>query len=182
MSSQTPDHDAADIRIRPIRFDDLDAFRAMRIEAVRACPLAFTADLAATEARSLDEWRAQLARSTSDGRDVIMLADAGPAGLAGMTGVFTIDQPKLAHVGSVWGVYVRPPFRGRGVGERLLRACVDWAREKGRVTLKLSVVAGNDAARRCYERVGFTAYGVEPLAVQWDGQLHDEILMVLRLR
>jgi RimJ/RimL family protein N-acetyltransferase len=99
-----------------------------------------------------------------------------------MTGVFTMDQPKLAHVGSVWGVYVRPAFRGRGVGERLLRACVDWARAQDRVMLKLSVVAGNDVARRCYERVGFTAYGVEPLAVRWEGELHDEILMALRLR
>ena len=98
-----------------------------------------------------------------------------------MTGVFTMEQPKLAHVGMVWGVYVRQAFRGRGVGERLLRACIDWARAQGRVTLKLSVVVGNDAARRCYERVGFTAYGVEPLAVQWDGRLYDEILMVLRL-
>jgi RimJ/RimL family protein N-acetyltransferase len=154
----------------------------MRIEAVRACPLAFTADLAMTESRTMDEWRAQVARSTGDGRDVIMVADAGPQrGLAGMTGVFTVDQPKLAHAGTVWGVYVRPAFRGRGVGERLLRACVDWARGQGRVMLKLSVVAGNDAARRCYERVGFTPYGVEPLAVRWEGKLYDEILMALRL-
>ena len=177
MSRQTPSY----IRIRPIRLDDLDVFRAMRIEAVRDCPLAFTADLAATEARTIDEWRQQVARSTGDGRDVIMLADAGPQqGLAGMAGVFTIDQPKLAHVGTAWGVYVRPAFRERGVGERLLRACVDWAREHGRVMLKLSVVAGNDAARRCYERVGFTPYGVEPLAVRWEGKLYDEILMALR--
>jgi RimJ/RimL family protein N-acetyltransferase len=168
--------------IRPIRLDDLDAFRAMRIEAVRDCPLGFTADLAMVEARTDDEWRQQVARSTGDGRDVIMLADAGPErGLAGMAGVFTMEQPKLAHVGTVWGVYVRPAFRGRGVGERLLRACIDWAGRQGRVTLKLGVTAGNDAARRCYERVGFTTYGVEPVAVQWEGRFYDELLMVLRL-
>src|SRR5688572_28487168 len=115
MSSQTRNDDADDIRIRLIRLDDLDAFRAMRIEAVRDCPLAFTADLAMTESRTIDEWRAQVARSIGDGRDVIMLADAGARGLAGMTGVFTMEQPKLAHVGTILGVYVRPAFRGRGV-------------------------------------------------------------------
>ena len=58
---------------------------------------------------------------------------------------------------------------GDNVGERLRRACVDWApRARRRVTLKLSVVAGNAPARRYYERVGFTANGVEPLPVRWE--------------
>jgi ribosomal protein S18 acetylase RimI-like enzyme len=172
---------AADIIIRPIRTDDLDAFRAMRIEAVRDYPLAFTADLAETQGRPDEWWIDLVARNAGDGSSVIMVADAGGGRLAGMTGVWTPTAPKLAHAGGVWGVYVRPDFRGRGVGERLLRACIEWARTKELVTLKLSVAAANEVARRCYERVGFTAYGVEPLAIRWEGEFHDEIHMILRL-
>lgn len=171
------------VTVRPIRLDDLDAFRAMRVEALRDCPLGFTADLATVESRTLDAWREQVAKSTGDGGNVIMLADAGAArGLAGMAGVFTMEQPKLAHAGIVWGVYVRPSFRGGGLGERLVRACVDWARAKSLVTLKLGVTAGNDVARRCYERCGFTTYGVEPMAVQWERRFYDELLMAMKLR
>jgi ribosomal protein S18 acetylase RimI-like enzyme len=168
--------------VRPVRTDDLDALRAMRIEAVRDYPLAFTADLAETQERPIEWWRDFVARHTGDGANVIMLADAGGGRLAGMTGVWAPTAPKLAHAGNVWGVYVRPAYRGRGVGEQLLRACFDWARRKQLVTLKLSVVAGNDTARRCYERCGFTTYGVEPLAVRWESQLHDELLMAIHLK
>src|ERR671912_282388 len=93
--------------------------------------------------------------------------------LVGMAGVFAKSQPKLAHNGIVWGVYVREPFRGRGVGAKLVLACADWARGKGLLMLKLSAV-GDNPSQRCYERCGFAAYGVEPAAVQWEGRVYDE--------
>ena len=168
--------------IRPVHPADLAAFRAMRLEAVRDYPLAFTADLAETSARPIEWWRDLISRNGGDGTaSVVMVADAGEGGLAGMTGLFSPTQPKLAHAATIWGVYVRPSFRGRGIGEQLLRACIDWARAKNFTTVKLSVVEGNEFARRCYERVGFTPYGVEPLAVQWEGKLYDETLMAIRL-
>jgi ribosomal protein S18 acetylase RimI-like enzyme len=170
------------VNVRPIGVDDLHAFRAMRIEAVRDYPLAFTADLAETQGRPIEWWRDLVARNAGDGASVIMVADAGDRELAGMTGVWGPTAPKLAHAANVWGVYVRPAYRGCGIGEKLLRACIDWARQKQLVTLKLSVVAGNDVARRCYERCGFTTYGVEPLAVRWEKEFYDELLMSIRLK
>ena len=170
-----------DILIRTITPGDAEAFREMRLEALRLHPVAFTADLPEAEARSLDAWREQAAHSSGGGADVVMVAQSAGGGLAGMAGVFTPRQPKLAHSGTVWGVYVRGPFRGRGVGESLVRACVHWARGKGLAGLKLSAVDGNDAALRCYERCGFARYGVEPIAVQWEGRLYDEALLALRL-
>jgi GNAT superfamily N-acetyltransferase len=170
-----------DIRVRPITLDDVEAFRDLRIEALRRHPVAFTADLAEAEARSLDGWRERVARSAVEGRDLIVLADGGELGLAGMTGVYVPPQPKLAHVGTVWGVYVREAFRRRGLGERMVRACIDWARARGLVGLRLSAVQGNRDARRCYERCGFVTYGVEPFAVRWEGKLYDVTLMALRL-
>ena len=98
-----------------------------------------------------------------------------------MTGVYTLKQPKLAHAGTVWGVYVRHTYRRRGVGEALLRACIDWARSKGLLILRLGVTVDNHAAIRCYERCGFVHYGTEPLSVFFEGRLYDEALMALRL-
>jgi RimJ/RimL family protein N-acetyltransferase len=170
-----------DIRIRAVASTDAEALRALRLEALRLHPLAFTADLAEAEARPLEAWREQIAGATGDGSSLIVVAEDRGGGLVGMTGVYTPPQPKLAHLGTVWGVYVRHAFRGRGVGQALLRACIDWARGKGLAGLRLSVVKGNDAALRCYERCGFVRYGVEPIAVRWEGRLYDETQLALRL-
>ncbi len=173
--------DGDEIVVSRVELADAEAFAALRLEALRGHPLAFTADLAEAEGRSVEAWREQVGRATGEGADVIMLARAADGSLAGMAGVFTPKQPKLMHAGTVWGVYVREGYRGRGVGERLVRACVEWARGAGLVVLRLSVVEGNDAARRCYERCGFAVYGVEPAVVRWQGRLYDETLMAMRL-
>ena len=178
--------------IRPTTAADAAALRGLRLEALRTEPLAFTADLAETAARP-DEWWRELAAHGRTGVGgggggggiaapaVVMVIDAGSGQLGGMAGVIAAPQPKLAHAGTVWGVYVRPPLRGRGLAAALVRACAAWAADRSLVTVRLSVAAGNDAARRCYERCGFAVYGVEPLAIQWEGRYYDEALMALRL-
>ena len=172
----------AHLVVRPVALPDAGALRDLRVEALRLHPVDLTADLAETEATPPREWQEQAARSVGDGGEVIVLAEDSRTGtLGGMAGVYTQKQPKLAHAGVVWGVYVREPYRRQGVAAALVRACVEWARAKRLVTLRLSVTAANDTARRCYERCGFVPYGVEPLAVQWQGRYYDETLMVLRL-
>jgi RimJ/RimL family protein N-acetyltransferase len=42
------------------------------------------------------------------------------------------------------------------VGRLLMDAAEDWAREKGYQRLTLDVFAGNERARRVYEKNGFT--------------------------
>jgi len=162
--------------VRPVRPSEVEALRALRIEALRCCPVAFTADLSEAETRPLDAWRDQVTRGGGDGTELILVAAEGEH-LAGMTGVWAPKSGKCAHVGTVWGVYVRPPFRGRGLAERMILAGIEWARTISLLRLKLSVVEGNDRARRCYERCGFTAYGIERAAVRWDDRMYDEVLM-----
>jgi GNAT superfamily N-acetyltransferase len=101
--------------------------------------------------------------------------------LIGMAGVYTPAQPKLAHSGTIWGVFVRPDFRADGVGTKLVRACIDWARAKKYVMLKLSVAEQNHSAERCYKKIGFVTYGIEPLAIQLDGKFYNETHMALKL-
>jgi ribosomal protein S18 acetylase RimI-like enzyme len=51
---------------------------------------------------------------------------------------------------------VDPAVRGRGVGELLVRACLDRARAAGKTRMVLSTDARMHAAHRLYERLGFT--------------------------
>jgi|SRR5579871_127621 ribosomal protein S18 acetylase RimI-like enzyme len=57
--------------------------------------------------------------------------------------------------GWVAGMGIAPEWRGRGVGEYLMRALVERARARGLRTLHLEVLEANTAAYRLYERVGF---------------------------
>jgi len=51
---------------------------------------------------------------------------------------------------------VAPESRGRGIGEALVRACMDRARAAGCVRIVLSTQRTMHAAHRIYERLGFT--------------------------
>ena len=53
-------------------------------------------------------------------------------------------------------VYVRPEARNRGVGRDLVRAAAEHVRREGADMLELDVLESNAAARRLYERLGFT--------------------------
>jgi ribosomal protein S18 acetylase RimI-like enzyme len=87
---------------------------------------------------------------------------------------------KLAHRGALWGMYVRPEARGKGLGAALVRRILDDA--SGQVEqMHLTVVASNGPAQRLYERMGFASYGVEPRSLMIDGSYFDEIMMVRHL-
>ena len=63
-------------------------------------------------------------------------------------------------------MYVEPAARGRGAGRALLRAIIDHALDRDELrVLTLTVTDGNEAAVELYRSVGFTAFGVEPLAI-----------------
>jgi ribosomal protein S18 acetylase RimI-like enzyme len=51
---------------------------------------------------------------------------------------------------------VDPAVRGRGIGELLVRACLDRARAAGKTRMVLSTEPRMHAAHRLYERLGFT--------------------------
>ena len=57
--------------------------------------------------------------------------------------------------GHVVDVAVTREGEGRGVGRALLAAAERWAEEAGYPWLTLNVFAGNDRARRVYEKAGY---------------------------
>lgn len=100
--------------------------------------------------------------------------------LAAAAGVAVPRHIKMAHRAHIWGVYVTPPERRRGLGEQVVRLAVETARQMPGVTSAgLSVSARTPSARRLYERLGFRAWGLEPGALVINGQAFDEVHMVL---
>jgi ribosomal protein S18 acetylase RimI-like enzyme len=87
---------------------------------------------------------------------VIALDGGFPVGAAWFR-VFKADEPGYGFVDErtpELAIAVVPSQRGKGVGEQLLLALIERAREAGYTSLSLSVEPGNPA-RKLYERHGF---------------------------
>lgn len=61
---------------------------------------------------------------------------------------------------------VHPDHRGRGVGQALLAAVEQHARQLGCCKLTLEVLSGNAVAQASYQRFGFALYQLDPAAGQ----------------
>lgn len=102
--------------------------------------------------------------------------------LVAAAGVRREQFPKAAHLCSVWGVWVAPEARGHGLGEAIMRKVIETARLwSGVRAICLSSGAGQTAAIRLYEKVGFVAWGVEPEVLQYEGKYYDEVYLRLQL-
>ena len=133
--------------------DDWQIWRDLRLAALAESPQAFGSRLADWQGDGDREerWRGRLGIPGS--YNLIALIDGRPAGMA--SGI-PAGEPGVAELISMW---VSPAARGRGVGDRLLAAVEQWARQAGAGALKLCVYEGNAAARALYRRAGFAGTG-----------------------
>jgi RimJ/RimL family protein N-acetyltransferase len=166
----------SDIVLRPTRAADGPALLQLRLRALKEHPTAFGSSYEETLRHTVDEWTARADRGSGAGDEAIFVADAGGEPV-GMTGIRRGTSLKGSHAADVWGVYVRPEWRGHGLARRLVDACADWARDRGVHIVRLTVVTDNAGAARCYQRAGFEVHGVEPGSLYVDGAYYDELLM-----
>ena len=164
------------ITIRAAAETDAPALFVLRLEALENHPEAFSSDAEIHRDRPTTFWLDWL-RARSDGRAGMLFVAEAADGLIGMAGIRAGDGPKARHSGTVWGVYVRPDWRGLRIADRLIEACLDWARAHDLTVAKLAVVTTSVPAIRSYLRCGFGVYGVEPRAIRHDGAYYDEFLM-----
>lgn len=165
------------IVLREGNLADAAQFRDLRLDGLQDSPTAFSADYQVNFNHPMSFWEGRL---TFDEHGIIFFAEHDNS-LIGMTGVRKGEAPKTKHGAYVWGVYVRPAWRGLHIADALINMCENWARERDVVILKLGVMANNESAIHCYKRYGFTIYGTEPQALFYDGQYYDEYLMYYSL-
>jgi RimJ/RimL family protein N-acetyltransferase len=169
-----------EVTIRPTREADAEAYRELRLVGLQAHPEAFGADYEGSAARPIEFWRERMRGGAGGPQGVTYVAEAAGE-LIGMTSLVRNELPKTRHAAHIYGVYTRPDWRGTGVADALLDACVAYAGELGLRLLKLGVVTSNAGAIRLYLRHGFGVYGVEPEAIHAGGLYYDELLMARRI-
>ena len=86
-----------------------------------------------------------------------------------------------AHVAQL-GTFVRPEWRGRGVGQALFDASRRFAESAGYRKIVIQVRASNADAQAFYRRLGFAECGRLRRQVVIDGVEDDEIVMEYFIR
>jgi RimJ/RimL family protein N-acetyltransferase len=162
------------VLIREAKPADAIPFRELRLDALQDSPTAFSADYQKNLSHPAKHWEDMLTMQPDEATIFLAIQEGN---LIGMTGMVRGNSSKTRHSAMIWGVYVRPEWRGLHIAEELIKSCLKWAKLRKIVLAKLGVVSINTAAIGCYERCGFQAYGTEPRAICYEGKYYDELLM-----
>ncbi|HEY2321069.1 MAG TPA: GNAT family N-acetyltransferase [Solirubrobacteraceae bacterium] len=149
------------VEVRAVRQSDAAPLRALRLRALADAPDAFAVAADEEATRPDAEWEA-LARDSECAESVVIYASIAGGRWMGMAAGRWHDRDRgIAHL---WGMWVDPELRRRGVGERLVDAVRAWASAQGGGVLRLGVIAAEGDATPFYEHLGFSRTGeVAPL-------------------
>jgi RimJ/RimL family protein N-acetyltransferase len=167
------------MEIRTLGEADLEAWLALRLRSLREHPDAF--GRTPEEDDALDRWRQYFRTMDTEGDGFILGAFEG--GLIGMVGCQREAPKKARHRAFIWGMYVVPEIRQRGIGRQLLLEAIARARRwEDFDHLALSVMTHQEAARRTYLACGFEPIGLHRRALRVSERYYDEQRMALWLR
>ncbi len=146
------------MEIRRARSGEWETIRALRLRALATDPDAFGEVLTDVEQRPESAWTTWIG---DPARAIFVAVDpdgaSGSGALVAMAvGAPMRDNPEIA---GLFGMWVAPEVRQRGIGAALVDCVLDWARASGFETIQLGVEATQAAAFRLYQRRGFRATG-----------------------
>jgi ribosomal protein S18 acetylase RimI-like enzyme len=152
-----------DFIVRDALAEDLPEASRLAAELIRVHH-GFDPDRFAILAENLErgyEW--YFRRRLEEGGAVILLALSGEAiagyAYAELEGQSWTDL--IGPHGKVHDLFVDPAFRGRGVGEALMREALRRLIDRGAPRILLDTAWSNGAARRLFERIGYRPTMVE---------------------
>ncbi len=175
----------ADVIIRDVRWEDFpelrDIYYRLYDERDRGEPIGITLFGERPSPEDEVDWFARTYRAVLSGDQVKSVAEVAGhvVGSCDIRRQAPHASSEMGHV-AVLGIVVDAPYRGRGIGEALMRHAIDRSRGRFEV-IRLSVFSINERAQRLYRKLGFVPCGHYPRAVRRGTQYFDEEEMVLLL-
>lgn len=161
------------ITIRQLTPDDTETFIVLRKAMLIESPASFGSDLASDRGSNPALVRKRLADRPHSA--TFGAFDDATGALIGALGFGRETRVKQAHSASLWGMYVDPAHRRRGVARQLIRTAIEYAAGLGGVArLSLCVSSSAPGAQKLYESMGFAVWGNEPDALRLEGESFDE--------
>ena len=167
--------------IRALRRDDAAVFQAHRLAALLESPEAFGSTYAEDILLPIDVIADRIDEQFVEPRRAVFGAFEADA-LVGFVGCMQEHKAKARHKAFIWGTYVHPAVRKRGIAAALLSRMIAYVTEWEDVELlTLTVVERAIPARALYAAAGFELFGHEPDGLRQDGVSETVEHMLLRL-
>ncbi len=159
---------AMNAMLRRATEQDAAAIAAVRVDSWRATYRGMIPDGYLDGMRledSTDLWTRVLS-AHADNKTAVFVAETNGV-VVGFAAGMLLDEEKFGLNAELTAIYLQPAAQRAGLGRRLVAQVADIYREQGASGLLVWVLAGNQAARKFYERLGARLLIEQPFS--WDG-------------
>jgi ribosomal protein S18 acetylase RimI-like enzyme len=144
------------MEIRPVRTGEGARLRELRLTAIQEAPHAFFWSLQVEQDTTVQQWECW---ADYPGNDRVMFVAVEGEAWVGMAGCSLRDGDAGSMTLDGTGMWISPAARGRGLGERLIEAIIEWGRARGAGRMEFAVTETNEVAIALYQRLGFRPTG-----------------------
>jgi RimJ/RimL family protein N-acetyltransferase len=153
--------------LRPLNAADAAAFLQLRLYSLQESPTAFGSSYEESKHSTAEEQVKRICFAPGQGVIIGAFKDGQLVGLGGLS---RCERLKERHKAWIWGLYVLPEFRGRGLARAVMAQLMDYARAQEDILIvNLTVITSNQWAKKIYEQLGFVTTGHENKALQVGG-------------
>jgi GNAT superfamily N-acetyltransferase len=101
--------------------------------------------------------RAEMAAGLESGSGLLLFVREGDRPVGSLSGHITATTDTIfeGKLGNIDNVYLKPEWRGRGIGARLVEAAEAWLREQGAAEIELNVIVANELGLRVWHALGY---------------------------
>jgi len=166
------------VKISQLKPDDAENYLSLRLEALQNSPLAFASSYEEEKDDSLEKYRVRFAAA----KNSFTYGAFEGIQLMGVTTLVREQKMKLKHRANIVAMYVKPQYRGNGIGKALLDKAIWKAKNMEEIEqLYLTVVTSNEPAKKLYFSMGFEVFAEEKRALKIDDTYYDEEWRVMIL-
>lgn len=139
-------------QIRLLNENDWLAFSQIRLKALKTDPKVFGSNFERESKFPEDDWRERL--RAEDNAIFLISDDEAPIGI---TAVSVDRNDRSGKTALLWGSWLAPEFRGKGLSNLMYQTRIDWAKSRSNVEkIIVSHRASNLASKRANQKYGFT--------------------------
>lgn len=167
----------SEIAIRQLSEDDWQEFARIRLKALQTDPKAFGSNYERESKMTEADWRDKLRAKDN----AIFLIDEDDAPI-GITCVSVDRNDRTGKTALLWGSWLAPEFRRRGLSELIYQTRIEWAKQQPTVErIIVSHRASNLASKYANQKHGFMFTHTEE-KLWTDGATEDEIFYELNIK
>jgi GNAT superfamily N-acetyltransferase len=164
--------------VRRLSSSDVVAYRRIRLLGLRKNPEAFGSSYSDEAKRPLKAFLYRLKLTDNIWTFGAFENDR----LVGVVSLVREERAKERHKASIYGMFVDPRNRRKGIGRELIKRAIKTARQlRGLRQVRLGVVASNRPALGLYQSFGFGIYGRESAALLVGKRFYSELFLVRRI-